>query len=343
MTIITVLGLAGNTSSEQVDVSEISVIPSSYQVEPGSTFNVMVELMPVIPVSGVQFDMTYTDESTSVVAISEGDIFSRYGASTVFEVKENMQSSTSSGTVYSALIGNTPVSEAGTVASLTMNAGNNVGYMTLGLENVIVSDASSNSANYVVNDATILIDSRPVLVDTGTVQITENKVLDLTLQATDADNDVLLFSAASLPVGAIFDASTGNLLWTPDISQVGTHSIDVAVTDGYLTDTGVLTVEVLPSDLSPVAYANGPYDARVGKKMKLAATGSYDPDGTIMSYTWDLGDGTTAVGSTVFHAYNTAGVYTVTLTVMDNGGNTDTSVTTVTVENFFKYYLDKFR
>lgn len=343
ITIIAVLGLAVNTSSEQLDVSEINVIPSSGQVEPRSTFTVEIELLPSIPVSGIQFNMMDTDAGISVIDISEGDFFSRYGVSTIFELEGDTQTSISAGTIYSAILDNISASDQGTVAVLSLNAGNDTGYQTLGLDNVILSDSSSNPVSYVVNDATILVDSKPVFIDTGKLQITESKALNITLQATDADNDVLSFSANSLPYGATLNASTGDLLWTPDTGQVGIHYAEVTVTDGYLIDTRLLTIEVFPSDISPVAYANGPYETRVGKKIKLAATGSYDPDGTIMSYTWDFGDGTATVGDTAFHTYNTAGVYTVTLKVMDNGGNIDTDVTTVTVENFFKFYLDKFK
>lgn len=45
-----------------------------------------------------------------------------------------------------------------------------------------------------------------------------------------------------------------------------------------------------------------------------------DPDGAIVSYGWDLGDGTTAVGSVAENAYASPGTYVVTLTVTDDRG-----------------------
>jgi hypothetical protein len=65
----------------------------------------------------------------------------------------------------------------------------------------------------------------------------------------------------------------------------------------------------------------------------IPAGGSYDPDGTITSYEWDFGDGTTDSGGTVTHEFTT-GTYTVTLTVTDDDGATDSDTVVVTVEEY---------
>jgi hypothetical protein len=59
--------------------------------------------------------------------------------------------------------------------------------------------------------------------------------------------------------------------------------------------------------------------------------GSSDPDGTIVSYSWSFGDGQSASGSAVSHAYTVKGVYVVGLTVTDNGGATHTYSASQTV------------
>jgi PKD repeat protein len=61
------------------------------------------------------------------------------------------------------------------------------------------------------------------------------------------------------------------------------------------------------------------------------AAASSDPDGTIASYTWDFGDGSTGTGATISHDYTAAGIYPVTLAVTDDGGATDTAMATITV------------
>ena len=58
---------------------------------------------------------------------------------------------------------------------------------------------------------------------------------------------------------------------------------------------------------------------------------SSDPDGTIVSYSWSFGDGTSGSGPTVSHTYTAAGSYTATLLITDNSGATGTRSENVTV------------
>jgi subtilisin len=60
-------------------------------------------------------------------------------------------------------------------------------------------------------------------------------------------------------------------------------------------------------------------------------SGSSDTDGSISSYAWDFGDGTSATGATASHDYGAAGTYPVTLTVTDNGDATGATTQSVTV------------
>jgi len=84
----------------------------------------------------------------------------------------------------------------------------------------------------------------------------------------------------------------------------------------------------------PLAHVNGPYLGDEGSPIAFDASGSNDPDGTIVSYQWDFGDGSTVPGtSTPTHAYGDNGVYTVTLTVTDDDGLTRVATASVTVHN----------
>jgi PKD repeat protein len=68
--------------------------------------------------------------------------------------------------------------------------------------------------------------------------------------------------------------------------------------------------------------------------IQFNATESHDPDGTIVSYQWDFGDGTPgAVGVLVDHHFSSKGTYTVYLRVTDNSGNTDSASQTISVSD----------
>lgn len=81
----------------------------------------------------------------------------------------------------------------------------------------------------------------------------------------------------------------------------------------------------------PVAAANGPYSATENASITMSSSGSYDPDGNIVTYSWDFGDGTGSADPDPSHAYSTQGTYTVTLTVTDNDGLTNSTGTTAVI------------
>jgi glucose/arabinose dehydrogenase len=57
--------------------------------------------------------------------------------------------------------------------------------------------------------------------------------------------------------------------------------------------------------------------------VSFSGDGSFDPDGDSLVYTWDFGDGTTAVGKNLEHTYNQNGQFTAKLTVSDGNGGSD--------------------
>jgi PKD repeat protein len=113
----------------------------------------------------------------------------------------------------------------------------------------------------------------------------------------------------------------------------GTYTVTLAVTDNdNLTgsDTATKIVENRP----PVAsFTQSVEDVKTSKSTRFDAGLSYDPDGTIESYFWDFGDGTNATGVEVIHSYEDDGSYTVTLTVTDDDGATNSKNITKTVLN----------
>ena len=99
-------------------------------------------------------------------------------------------------------------------------------------------------------------------------------------------------------------------------------------------DTSAMSVTV--TDTPPPPPVNIDPTAAFSKACtSLACTfdagASSDSDGSIESYSWTFGDGSTAMGTLSNHTYSAAGPYTVELTVVDNEGAMDTSAMSVTV------------
>jgi PKD repeat protein len=111
--------------------------------------------------------------------------------------------------------------------------------------------------------------------------------------------------------------------------QAGSYSVTLRV-----IDTGKQSATSGPQT---VTVTNVPPTARFSVSCSALTcsfdgTGSSDSDGTINSYWWNFGDGSPlGVGSTATHTYAQNGSYSVTLTVIDNGGLNATATKTVSV------------
>src|SRR5204862_7727576 len=70
-----------------------------------------------------------------------------------------------------------------------------------------------------------------------------------------------------------------------------------------------------------------------GQNTAFNGGSSFDPDGSVTSYSWNFGDGGTASVVSPTHAYASPGIYTVTLTVTDNLGAQGSATTTASVSS----------
>jgi PKD repeat protein len=93
-----------------------------------------------------------------------------------------------------------------------------------------------------------------------------------------------------------------------------------------------LDVALSPVPLEPpvASFVFSPQDPVAGELVTFTST-STDSDGQITTWQWDFGDGNTAQGEIVNHTYTEAGDFTVTLTVTDNDGLTDSSLQVILV------------
>jgi PKD repeat protein len=130
------------------------------------------------------------------------------------------------------------------------------------------------------------------------------------------------------------DGSTGTgQSPTHTYAGTGTFDVELVVTDDAGdTDSAMTTATIGVGNQAPVADANGPYSGTVNVAVSFDGSGSNDPDGSIVSYDWDFGDGSSGSGATPSHAYGSPGTYNVALTVTDDQGVTDSANSTATID-----------
>ena len=94
-------------------------------------------------------------------------------------------------------------------------------------------------------------------------------------------------------------------------------------------DNAMLTVEGTGSP--PVCTAGGPYAATACSPITFDGSGSSDPDGGPLVYSWAFGDGETGSGVSPQHSFLAPGVYQVSLAVRDDEGVLNSCHTSATI------------
>ncbi len=114
-------------------------------------------------------------------------------------------------------------------------------------------------------------------------------------------------------------------------TRSGTFSVTLKVTDDNGGNASVeKTVTIIAANQLPSAdFSISPAGPKTGETVYFNASASSDPDGSITGWEWDFGDGGKAGGLETSHVYGAAGTFTVTLTVTDDSGGSDTCQKTV--------------
>ncbi|MES2297498.1 MAG: glycoside hydrolase family 44 protein [Pseudomonadota bacterium] len=120
-------------------------------------------------------------------------------------------------------------------------------------------------------------------------------------------------------------ASASGVTASHTYAAAGSYAATLTVTDngGASASTTVNITVNAPANQAPVArIAATPTAGMAPLLVNFDGRTSSDADGSITSYAWIFGDGSSASGATASHSYAAAGTYTAKLTVTDNGGAT---------------------
>jgi len=87
------------------------------------------------------------------------------------------------------------------------------------------------------------------------------------------------------------------------------------------------------SNKAPTAVAGAAKNLMTDIAFTLDGSRCSDADGTVVAWNWDLGNGSNVSGKTAQASYDTAGTYTISLTVTDDDGATGNATLDVTVRD----------
>lgn len=178
-----------------------------------------------------------------------------------------------------------------------------------------------------------LVNAQTAAVDNATCPMNNSVVIDVRANDTwgPAYNTVSYTFFPGPYNGTITILNSDSILYTPNTNYNGPDDFIYGIEDpnnpGYAIDTAHVYVNVVGNCWNIFTYNHNTFAC--GDSMLFVGTAS----GSNIIYTWDMGDGNiysdTSL-STILHVY-TAGVYTVTLTTVDNLGCTYITSSTFSV------------
>jgi len=204
----------------------------------------------------------------------------------------------------------------------------------------VSADSQTHPNAQVVQGATEAVDV--VVSNNGEASYGMDETFDVALSVSGPVSGIVnTTTVTNLAPGS---STTVTLYWNTTGWPTGTYGIwahaDAGLTipeyDESNNDCEDLTT--LRIMAGPTADADGPYTGPEGTAITFDATGSTDPDGTIVLYEWDWdNDGTydtSTTSPTTPHTWgDDAASLTVGLRITDDDGLTDTATATVTVTN----------
>ncbi|MGK2875867.1 MAG: PKD domain-containing protein [Nocardioides sp.] len=181
-----------------------------------------------------------------------------------------------------------------------------------------VTDNEGGQGTYT---ATVTLNAAPVADFTP-----ECDLLSCTFTSTAYDPDGTIASYA-------WDFGDGQTSTTTSPTHVystpGTYPVSLTVVDNA-SASATTTIDVVATAANQAPTASFAVACPTAT-CTFDGSASDDPDGTVVSYAWDFGDGQTGTGAQPTHAYAAAGSYQVRLTVTDDGSATGSTTKTVTV------------
>lgn len=181
-----------------------------------------------------------------------------------------------------------------------------------------VDDGKGTACSTAMDAVTVHVNSRPVASLAAVKDICIGRSISFDASASkDPDGDSLSYTW-NFGDGTI---EKGSAKMTHKYEKGGSYNVSVTVDDGSDSDCSTASDSMrVKVNTPPSAKMSMEKACCVDMDQKFDASASSDADGDTLTYSWDLGDGTTAEGAKVSHSYANPGTYKVTVKVDDGSG-----------------------
>lgn len=153
----------------------------------------------------------------------------------------------------------------------------------------------------------------------------DDRIFDIVIEGVTVENNLDLIEEFGHRVAGML---TYNVTVSDGVLSIGFEH----VTENPLINAIEVIQEALLGNQAPNAVASANTTSGVAPlDVIFSGSSSTDDNNDIVSYDWDFGNGDTASGETPSYTYTNPGSYTVTLTVTDGGGLTDTDTLLIDV------------
>ena len=347
-----------NVIGDPFDDTILSISPSSQTVDAGENFTIDIYCITGQPIKAFEFRISFDETLISADSVTDGDIFSNF--STFSNSGTINNSSGTIVDIYSLIVGPGNVSDNGTFATISFTAKefsgtsqiefldvgkwtgvtNETGYIPITVYSGSVEVIGGSSPPppppppsgggggappiYEENNPpeTPLKPSGPTYIEIGTEYTYSSSAID-----PDSDQIRIRFDwgDGNLSDWSEFVDSNTTVSMSHNWTEISTFKVRAIAQDihglnsSWSTSLNV-TISQTELGIPPVVIIDISGNNSVNDIIYFDASKSYDPDGTILSYEWDFGDGKTGIGPNTSHSYSNPGEYTVTLIVTDNNG-----------------------
>lgn len=320
----------------------VDVNSSNKIVAPGQSFDLNVSIDPLgTPIAGAQLNFAFNKSILKINSVTEGNLFNQNGAITFFSGGNINNSAGTVINIFNAIIGKYNVTTRGTFIIINITATGSTGISGINLSNVKISDPSGYPVTFNMTNATVRINSPPVLTAIGNKTVNEGQALNFTISAVDPDGSTLTFSASNLPTGANFNPVTRTFQWTPGYDQSGTYAkVYFEVFDGLYTVYENITITVNDVNRAPaltLTPANGSTFNETDTIQINITTN--DPDNDPLTYFIKINgiQVSTSLGYIWTTNYTSSGYHTIQASVSD-GKTSVTQNSTIYINNVYPRY-----